>query len=308
MTIATQFKEYIWLVNIIRKAPNGITFAEINKQWVETDMSGGVEFSRSTFCRHKDAIQDIFGIYIECDRRRGFKYFIGNERVLREDSIQNWMLSTLAVNNIVSESLSLQDRILLESVPVEGDVLKTAIEAMRKKLCVKVLYRKYGDDTPKERCFEPYCIKLFKKRWYILGHFDNPPKGRSHFMMFSFDRIMSIELTEITFEIDPDFNAVEYFSENYGVLVHDGTPVTKVVIRAYSQERFYWHGLPIHNSQKLIGEGKDYADFELTIRPTRDFANHLLSRGALIKVLSPTWLADQLQNMFSDALKRYEDI
>ena len=56
MTIPAKFKEYIWLVNTIRRARR-ITFAEINERWVETDMSGGVELARSTFNRHKDAIE-----------------------------------------------------------------------------------------------------------------------------------------------------------------------------------------------------------------------------------------------------------
>lgn len=307
MKTAAHFKEYIWLVNTIRKSPRGITFADINKLWVETDMSEGIEFSRTTFYRHKEAIQDIFGIFIECNRNNGFRYYIGNDQVLRCDSVQNWMLSTLSVNNIISESLSLQERILLEGVPVEGDILKTIILAMKRNLCVKISYGKYGDKIPKERILEPYCIKLFKKRWYVLGHFSHPPKGKSNFMMFSFDRIVSIELTDIKFELDPDFNAKEYFSENYGVFVHDDTPVTKVIIRAYKQERLYMYDLPIHSSQKLIDEGDDYADFELTLRPTRDFANHLLSRGSLIKVLSPSWLAEQIQDMLLDAMKRYKE-
>lgn len=66
------FKEYIWLVNTIRKAKR-ISLAEINDKWRDVDMSGGVDFARATFNRHKDAIQDIFGIYIECDRKNGNK-------------------------------------------------------------------------------------------------------------------------------------------------------------------------------------------------------------------------------------------
>ena len=116
MKIPSLFKEYIWLVNTIREA-NGITFAEINEKWLDTEMSDGVELARSTFARHKDAIEDIFGIYIDCDRQNGYKYYIGNEEVLSEDSVQNWMLNTLKVNNIISESMSLQNRILLQPVP-----------------------------------------------------------------------------------------------------------------------------------------------------------------------------------------------
>lgn len=311
MTMATLFKEHIWLVNTILQAKRGISLAEINQKWVETDMSGGIKFSRSTFCRHKDAIQDIFGIFIECDRKNGFKYYIGNERVLREDSIQNWMLSTLSVDNIISESLSLQERILLESVPVEGELLKAAIQAMKQNLCVKIFYKKYGDDTTKEHSIEPYCIKLFKKRWYMLGcqHSltEREEKPSCPFIMFSFDRIASMELTGTRFEIDPDFNASEYFDKNYGVLVHDNTPVSKVVVRAYAQERYYLRDLPLHKSQREIGQGEGYVDFELALRPTRDFANHILSRGSLVKVLSPSWLAEQIQDMLIDAMRRYQE-
>ena len=61
MTIYNTFKEYIWLVNTIYQAKT-ISLAEINKRWVMTDMSEGIAFSRSTFYRHKAAIEDIFGI------------------------------------------------------------------------------------------------------------------------------------------------------------------------------------------------------------------------------------------------------
>ncbi len=122
MNTPTLFKEYIWLVNTIYHAGR-ISLVDINKRWVRTDMSGGVSLSRTTFNRHKDAIEDIFGIYIDCDRRDGYRYYIGNEEVLREDSVQNWMLSTLTVNNLVGESMSLQHRILLENIPSDGDNL-----------------------------------------------------------------------------------------------------------------------------------------------------------------------------------------
>lgn len=175
MNIPTKFKEYIWLVNTIRKARR-ITFAEINEQWLETEMSGGVDLPRATFNRHKDAIQDIFGIVIDCDRQNGYKYYIYSERVLREDSVQNWMLSTLSVSNIISESLSLQNRILLEPVSYESQYLPKVIEAMKRNVRIAIKYRKYGDDEPRDLNFEPYCLKMFRQRWYVLGHFHRDVK------------------------------------------------------------------------------------------------------------------------------------
>jgi hypothetical protein len=309
MKIPAKFKEYIWLVNTIRKARR-ITFAEINERWVETDMSGGVELARSTFNRHKDAIEDIFGIYIDCDRQNGYQYYIGNDYVLREDSVQNWMLSTLSVNNVISESLSLQDRILLQEVPYEGDYLKMVIDAMKKGVRIAVDYRKYGTDRPNHLDFEPYCIKMFKQRWYVLGHFhrdatEEKPES-DYFGVFSFDRILNMSLTDTRFQIDPDFDAQSYFDECYGVLVGDGTKSERIVIRAYGYERYYIRDLPIHKSQREIGQGENFADFELYMRPTVDLSGHLLSRGNQIKVLSPQWLADELHDMHLEAALMYE--
>ena len=311
MRVPALFKEYIWLVNTIRKAGDeGITFAEINEKWLETDMSEGVELARSTFNRHKDAIEDIFGIIIDCNRLNGYRYFISNEEVLGEDSIQNWMLNTLTVNNIIGEALTLQDRILLQPAPVEGDYLKMVIEAMKKHVKLAVDYRKYGDDEPRHLTFEPYCIKLFKQRWYILGHFhrnaiaDRPEVG--YFGVFSFDRILNMSLTDDKFQMDPSFNAQAYFEECFGVLVNDDTVAQRIVIRVFGDERFYVRDLPIHKSQREIGQGEDYTDFELFMRPTIDLSTHFVSRSFLIKVLEPQWLADEIHHMHMQAVLMYE--
>ena len=309
MTTPTKFKEYIWLVNTIRRA-NGITFAEINEKWLETDMSVGVELARSTFNRHKDAIEDIFGIYIDCNRQNGYKYYIGNEDVLSEDSVQNWMLNTLTVNNIIGESLSLQDRILLQPAPVEGDYLKMVIDAMKKNVRIVVDYRRYGTDTPNHLTFEPYCIKLFKQRWYVLGHFHREATVNrdvlDYFGVFSFDRILNMSLTDEKFQIDSNFSAQAYFEECYGVLVGDGTQAERIVIRAFGYDQFYIRDLPIHKTQREIGRGEDYTDYELFMRPTIDLSGHILSRSNQIKVIEPKWLADEIRNMHLQAAMMYE--
>ena len=311
MRVPALFKEYIWLVNTIRKADDdGITFAEINEKWLETELSEGVELARSTFNRHKDSIEDIFGLIIECNRLNGYRYFISNEEVLGEDSIQNWMLNTLTVNNIIGEALTLQDRILLQPAPVEGDYLKMVIEAMKKNVKLAVDYRKYGDDEPRHLTFEPYCIKLFKQRWYILGHFhrnaiaDRPEVD--YFGVFSFDRILNMSLTDDKFQMDPSFNAQAYFEECFGVLVNDDTVAQRIVIRVFGDERFYVRDLPIHKSQREIGQGEDYTDFELFMRPTIDLSTHFVSRSFLIKVLEPQWLADEIHHMHMQAVLMYE--
>ena len=162
MKTATKFKEYIWLVNTIHKAGK-ITLDEINRRWLDTELSEGVSLARSTFNRHRDAILDMFGIIIECDKRDGFKYYIDNEDVLEENTIQNWMLSTLSVNNVLAESKGVHNRIILEHIPSDGENLHKFIDAMKRGVRIEVQYRRYGADTPKSSTkVEPIFVKLFK--------------------------------------------------------------------------------------------------------------------------------------------------
>ena len=141
-------------------------------------MSEGLPIARSTFNRHRDAILDMFGVIIECDKKDGFRYYIYNSEVLEEDTIQNWMLSTLSVNSILFESKGVSERILLEQIPSNGNNLNKIIDAMKRSVRIEVGYRKYGSsESTSSMTLEPYFVKLFSKRWYVLVKFPEPTAG-----------------------------------------------------------------------------------------------------------------------------------
>lgn len=300
MTHPFLFKEYIWLVKTIYDHRR-ISLSEINRLWVDTDMSGGVEMARSTFNRHKDAIEDIFGIFIDCDRKDGYRYFIGNSEVLEENTVQNWMLTTLSVNSLLSESLSLRSRILLESIPSQSDFLEMVISAMKRGVTLGIRYCRYNASKASEYEAEPYCVKLYNRRWYMLVRL--PKNGRM--MVLSLDRIERLSLTDNKFSIPNDFDAETYFSECFGIVVGDGTPMERVVVRAFGKENYYLRDLPLHHSQQEIVTTAEYSDFEYHLRPTLDFSGALLSRGAWVKVMSPAWLVEEVKKMYREALERY---
>lgn len=300
MTTPTLFKEYIWLVNTIYQAGN-ITLNDINEKWLKTEMSEGVELARSTFNRHKDAIEYIFGINIECDRRNGYKYYIGNVEVLNEESVQNWILSTLSVNNIISESLSLHSRILLESIPSADERLDHILSAMKKDRILHLVYKKYDSDQEKDYTIAPYCIKLYHRRWYMLARLDT-----GELRIFSLDRIKETVITDEVFQIEPDFDAEAYFSDCFGVVRDENMEPEKIVVRAYGTECNYLRDLPLHHSQREIANTTDYTDFELYLRPTLDLQGQILSRGSRLKVLSPQSLAEKISRTLQEAAALYK--
>ena len=297
------FQEYIWLVDIIHRKGK-LTLDEINQLWLRTEMSEGLPIARSTFNRHRDAILDMFGIIIECDRKDGFRYYIYNEEVLEEDTIQNWMLSTLSVNSVLAESKGVYDRILLERIPSDGENLHKFIDAMKKGVRIRVNYRRYGADASTSSMkLNPFFVRLFNKRWYGLVKF---PEPTGNIFTLAFDRIMSLELTDEKFSYPKDFDPAFWFRDCYGIVRDPEVPVEKVLIRAFGKEVNYLRDLPLHASQVELEKTDEYSDFQLTLSPTADFFSPLLARGAAIKILEPQWLADEIRDLHQSAFELYK--
>ncbi len=295
-------RQYAWLLDTILK--NGpISLEDINKRWIRTAMSGGVDLNRHTFIRYKNAIEETFGIIIDCDRKTN-RYTISNPRSLNDNSVQRWMLATLTVSNIISESLSLQDSILLENIPIEGQQLATIIDAMKQRRRISFLYQKYSDDAATERLVTPCCIKLFHQRWYVID-FD-PQRTERPFKAFAFDRISKLKLTDQTFDLPAYFDAQDIFADAFGIFIGDGATAQPIVIRAFGNERFYMRDLPLHHSQEVLKKGPDYTDYKFFVRPSTDFIAELLSKGDRIEVLEPEDFREKIREEHRNAAKRYE--
>ena len=112
----------------------------------------------------------------------------------------------------------------------------------------------------------------------------------------------SLELTEESFAIDPNFDGADYFSEYFGVMTDDRIPLQRLVLRAYGNERFSMKDLPLHKSQKMIDEAEDHIDYELKLRPTTDFLAYLLSRGRWVEVIEPKEIARQIKEMHAESV------
>ena len=295
MKPAKIFQQYIWLVTLLRKHRR-LTLEEINQRWIDDKVIDGKPITRTSFYRHKDAILNMFGIVIECEPKT-YKYYIANPNVLDDDSIERWMLSTLTVNTALSNSVSLKDRILLENVPAGEEYLLTMIEAMRTGRRLQIEYQRFGAESY-EKVVSPYSLKLFHRRWYLLAF------TGVHIATYSLDRILSVELSDETFEMPADFSPQEYFSEYFGVTA-DQTPMAHVVIRAYDWTPDYFRTLPFHHSQREISHTDKYADFALDIRPTPDFVGELISYGESLEVLEPEELRLKIRKILEDSLNNY---
>lgn len=293
------FRQYVWITDTIYHS-GGITLQELNERWVKTELSEGIPMTRLTFNRHRAAIEEIFDINIEC-RRKGYQYYIENEEILKSNSLKHWMIDSLSVSNVLLESSSLKDRILLENIPSGKKHLQPIINAMKQGKKLLIEYLRFGKLERRQIIVEPYAIKVFKQRWYLLAADDKWTIPA----VYALDRIMSLKETGDSFEYPKDFNAEIFFKDCYGVICGTNDEVQRIVLRAYPPYVNYLRTLPLHASQKELNSTSDYADFELYLRPTFDFRQELLSQGDEVEILQPENFREEMKSLLEKMLKRY---
>jgi ribosomal protein L21E len=297
------FNRYIWLVDTIYRAGK-ITFDEINRKWMRTDWSEGKDLPLRTFHNHRTAIEDLFDLNIECDNHDGHTYYIENKEDIKNGSLRAWLLNTFTVNNLINESHSLKRRILFEEIPSGQRFLTTIIEAMRDNLCIEISYQAFWFDTPFLLEIEPYCLKIFKQRWYVIG------KNRSlkEIRRYSLDRIQEIKTTNKIFKMPKTFEAETHFENSFGIVVDPKIQACVVKIKVFGNRRKYLQTLPLHHSQEEIESGLEYSVFQYYIAPTPDFKQELLSCGDEIEVLSPVSFRNEIAETIMKMNSLYKKI
>lgn len=288
------FKRYIWLVDLINRRKY-VSFKEISEAWMRSPLNEtGDPLSERTFFNHKDAIAGMFGIEILNDRSLGF--YIGRSDV-GSDETSDWMLHTLCLNNVLHENADMKDRILMEKVPSSERFLTDIISAMRDFRVISLCYQSFRHPEP--FCFnvQPYCVKYFKQRWYLLGDSDLGLR------IYSLDRFVDMEELEEHFEIPKGFDAEEYFGNYFGVII--GEEPEDVKIRVVPDQVKYFRTLPLHGSQRETVQEDGSSVFSYHIAPTFDFVQEILSHGADVEVLEPAELRESIADNVAGMASRY---
>lgn len=294
------FDKYIWLVDTIYRAGK-ITFEEINERWLRSNLSEGEDIPLRTFHNWRKAVENTFDININCNRKAGYYYYIENAEDLEKGGIRNWLLNTFAVNNLINESHHIKNRILFENIPSGRKFLTPIIEAMRDNMEIELLHKSYWYDEPRIYIVQPYCIKVFKQRWYVIGYC----KERNALRTFSLDRIQKLNTLDTKFIVPKDFDGNDYFENCFGIIADDDVSVEIIRIKVYGMHVQYVRALPFHHSQVEIETNNEYSIFELKMKPTFDFKQELLSRGADIEVLSPLFFREEMLEAADLILRRY---
>ena len=294
--------KYVWLVETIYRAKR-ISLKELNRRWLENDMSDGQEIPERTFHKWRIAVEELFGLDIVNEGRGDYRYYIENADELSNGNLRSWLFNTLSVSTLLQANLGMKDRILLEEIPEGKEYLPVIIEAMKNNVQLIMTYQSYWRDEEHTFEVEPYCLKLFRQRWYLVAR----SAYYNKVLIYALDRVRQLQATEVRFTYPKDFQPDEYFDGCFGIIAGDGTKVETVRLKASAGQANYLRSLPLHHSQEETERNDAFSIFTLRIRPTFDFIQELLRQGEGVEVLSPVWLRKEVAGMVCRIWNKYKE-
>lgn len=295
------FNRYIWLIDVIQRSGH-ITFEDIDRLWQKSCLNEYREnYPERTFFNHLKAIYNTFGIEIKCDRSLG--YYIANNEDVESDALKNWMLQSLSLNSVINEGSDMRNRIICEDIPSSQKWLSDIMASMRDGKKLNMTYQSFQSLEAHNYDIAPYCLKLFKQRWYMLAKSEKYNDLR----IYALDRVLELNTTKKSFSLPKGFDPKDTFRKLFGVILDNG-PVENVVIRVAEDQVKYYRTLPLHHSQEEGKSGDGYTEFTYRLVPTFDFSRELLSKGENVEVMSPLWLRKEIAKELRRTISLYNDI
>ena len=299
--MATTIEKQTWLVDTIGRRGR-ISLRELSDLWQDNDALNpeGTELSARTFHRHREEIERIFGISIRCDKRDDNRYFIDNED---DAPVRSWLLSTIAIDNMLNQSRDLRDRIQFENIPSGQQYLSTLISCMRDGIKVLLTYHSFRGDEQYTILLEPYFVKVSRQRWYVIGPSDRHPADPH---IYALDRVVGVEPTPHTFRYPSDFDPEEFFRNSYGVF-HTGDKPLNIKLKVSHGQQKYTDSLPLHHSQRKVEECADYAVYTYRMCPDYDLIQEIAGKGECYEVLEPASFRSTIAAFLENASAQYRD-
>lgn len=290
---------YNLIIKKLRKRP--ATFAEIEEYLaLESEIQAyNFNVSKRTFQRDRDDIRSLYNIDILFDFSKKVYYIDFDEQPEANERI----LEAFDTFNALNLTDRLSKHIHFEKRKPQGtEHLYGILHAIKNQIQIKFVYQKYWEDELTERLVEPYALKEFKNRWYVLSKdlVDNKIKS------FALDRLTDLEILSKKFNFPKDFDVNEHYRYCFGIISPNGHQPEDVVLSFNAFQGKYIKSLPLHDSQQILIDNDNELRIQLKLFITHDFFMELLSFGENLKVFKPQSLIDDLKSTVKNIQSIYQ--
>ena len=289
------------IINKLKRKPS--SFSEIASYLERQSELEDYDFtiSKRTFKRDTEEIFSFYSIEIKYDFTQKVYYIEDEGDPVKSDRLME-AFDTLYVLNMTED---LSNFIHFERIKPKGtDNLYGLVHSIKNKLQIRFDYEKYWEETITNRVVEPYCLKEFKNRWYLIAK----EVKNDHPKTFALDRMSGLEITNVKFAVLASFDMNKLFKYAYGIITPHDQKIEEVVLSFDPEQGKYIKSLPLHESQEILVDNGTELKIKLKLCLTYDFEMELLSYAENVKVLEPVSLAEKLSNAHKKAFEHYRSV
>ena len=298
MTKRESVLRYIHIMNRLRRG--SATFEQIDNYLTQQSEFQGGNFNMSPrqFLRDKKDIESIFEVDISYDFK--LKVYAINQDETSEVSQRR--MEALDVFNALKIGESSSQSIHFEKRKPQGtENFHGLLHAINNQLQISFTYQKYWEDYLTHRIVEPYALKEFRNRWYLLAMDQNDLKVKS----FALDRLIGLDITKKKFQQSETFDVNEHYRYCFGIISPSDHKLEEVILSFDAIQGKYIKSLPLHETQEILIDDEHEVRIRLKVYLTFDFIMEILSHGENVKVIKPESLITELKHSYKNALKQY---
>lgn len=265
----------------------------------------GFEISDRTLQRDIEQIRYEFGIEFAYNRSKN-GYYVDEELSVDMDSFLRF-LEIVNTAEVLSESLSdSKETLNYISFDTGGglkglEYLPKVLRAIKDQRKMRVVHKTYYNEKARTFKLEPYLLKEYQNRWYIIANV----RGMNEMRTFAIDRIEELEILPDTFKRDKKLDVRENFKHVVG-LVYSINQLEEVELSFTAFQGNYIKSLPLHHSQKIIFDDDNELRVSYKIIPNYEFTQKILMHGNSVKVIKPEWLKVEIKGILKEAIESYE--
>jgi len=258
-----------------------------------------IGFSKRTLQRDIKEIRNVFGIDIEYSKSQKGYFISQNEN---ENMNFQRMMEAFDMFNSLNLAQDLTPFIHLEKRRPQGtENLYGLLHAIKNRLQIKFTYQKFWEEELSQRLVEPYALKEFKNRWYIMAKDSKDNNIKS----FALDRLTNLEITNQTYQYPDNYSIEQSYRYCFGIINPNDEEPQDIILSFDPFQGKYIKTLPLHDTQQVLVDNDEEMIIKLKLCLTHDLVMELLSFGDNMKVIEPKSLADHIKQAHEKAYRQY---
>ncbi len=298
MSKRESLSRYNLIIKKLRKNP--ASFKEISEYLELESEIQGYDFTIGirTFQRDMDDILALYNVDIKYDHYlKAYKIVEDNQPEVTERILEAFdTLNALNISDRLSGYIHFEKR-----KPQGTENLYGLLHAIKKQLQIKFIYNKFWDGVLSDRTVEPYALKEFKHRWYLIAKDLNDGQIKT----FGLDRLTELDISKKFFLFPEEFDANEHFKYCFGIMGPNAQAPENIILSFNTVQAKYIKSLPLHETQEIIEENETGILIKLKLYITLDFIMELLSYGDSVEIVEPGDLREIMRGVYEKAMGRY---